>query len=264
MRYLCRCDAAPATRSPMIHADSSPDPVAASNVAAGARTILIIDDEPQIRRAVRNALQSVAGRFLEAASGKEGIDLAAAERPDLIVLDLALPDQHGIEVCREIRCWSDTPIVVLSALHLEHEKVALLNAGADDYVTKPFALREFEARVRAQLRRASAAAQTSILDPIELEGIRIDFERRSVTRKGEPIRLTPIEWRILTALRAQAGRTLTHQHIFAAVWGRPDGNPQLDLRVHITNLRRKIEPDPAIPRLVVTEPGVGYRFEPQR
>ena len=227
-----------------------------------ARTVLIIEDEPQIRRAVCNALRAVAERFIEAENAREGVDFAAAEQPDLVVLDLALPDQAGIEVCREIRRWSDVPIIVLSARHLEKDKVALFDAGADDYVTKPFALREFEARVRAQLRRATAADQRQGLAPVERDGVCVDVKRRAVTRAGNPIHLTPIEWRILSVLRGQVGRTLTHRQLFEAVWKREFGDPQLYLRVHITNLRRKLEPNPANPRFIVTEPGVGYRFDP--
>src|SRR5436309_331659 len=200
--------------------------------AVRARALLIIEDDPPIRRALRNALGDVAERLLEAATGKTGIDIAATERPDLVILDLGLPDLEGVAVCREIRSWSPVPIVVLSARHSDAEKVQLLNAGADDYITKPFSTAEFVARVRAVLRRA-----------------------------GTPIRLTPIEWDILRTLVANAGRTLTHQQIFEAVWGAAAGSPQQYLRVHITNLRRKIEARADRPELVVTEPGVGYRAE---
>jgi two-component system KDP operon response regulator KdpE len=223
-------------------------------------TILIIDDEPQIRRVVRNALAGDAVRVLEAATGKEGIDLAAAERPDLVVLDLGLPDAAGASVCREIRKWSSAPIVVLSARHSESEKVALLDAGADDYVTKPFSTAELQARVRAQLRRARTAPSAAGDAPLEADGLRIDTARRTVTRDGAEIHLTPTEWDLLRAFVAQAGRTLTHDQIFRAVWGRSPGDPQAYLRVHVANLRRKIERDPVRPSLILTEPGVGYRF----
>lgn len=240
---------------------SSAPGAAAPARASPAHAILIVDDEPQIRRAVRNALRGETARVLEAATGGEGVDLAASGEPDLIVLDLSLPDLPGIEVCREVRRWSDVPIVVLSARHLEQEKIALFEAGADDYVTKPFSIRELAARVRAHLRRTAVSTRRQVLDAVERGGVRIDVVRRSVTRAGEPVHLTPIEWRILSALRARAGRTLTHQQLFEAVWGRVHGNPQLYLRVHITNLRRKVEPNPTNPIFVVTEPGVGYRFE---
>jgi two-component system, OmpR family, KDP operon response regulator KdpE len=223
-------------------------------------TILVIDDEPQIRRVVRNALAGEGTRVLEAASGREGVDLAAAERPDLVVLDLGLPDLAGASVCREIRKWSSVPIVVLSARHSETEKVALLDAGADDYVTKPFSTAELQARVRAQLRRARAAPVAGDGGPLEVEGLRIDLGRRVLSRDGAEIHLTPTEWDLLRAFVAQAGRTLTHDQIFRAVWGRSPGDPQGYLRVHVANLRRKLERDPVRPALIVTEPGVGYRF----
>lgn len=239
----------------------SPGAVLPMPSAPRARAVLIIEDEPQIRRALRGALRDVTERVLEASTGAEGVDLAAAEQPDLIVLDLGLPDQPGLEVCREIRSWARMPIVVLSARHSEPEKVQLLNAGADDYITKPFGMYEFEARVRAQLRRAATSLGPT-LEVIRVEHVMIDPARRRVERGGEPVHLTPIEWKILRALISEGGRTLTHQQIFERVWGKAFGNPQQYLRVHITNLRRKIEPDPANPVLVVTEPGVGYRFEP--
>ncbi len=230
-------------------------------VALHARAILVIEDEVQIRRAVRNALQDVADRIIEASTGQAGIDVAAAERPQLVILDLGLPDIPGVAVCREIRRWAEMPILVLSARHAEEEKVQLLTVGADDYVTKPFSIPEFAARVRALLRRSRtpntlthAVLQTS-------DGLTIDFARRTLVRDGETIRLTPLEWEILSALAKASARTLTHQQIFDAVWGRNVGNPQQYLRVHITNLRRKIEKDSANPQLIMTEPGVGYRFE---
>jgi two-component system, OmpR family, KDP operon response regulator KdpE len=229
--------------------------------AVHARTLLVIEDEAQIRRAVRNALRETVDRVVEAATGSEGIDLAAAERPELVVLDLGLPDMPGVEVCREIRRWATMPIVVLSVRDAEQEKVLLLNAGADDYVTKPFSILEFTARVHAQLRRARTPGAPLGATLVTADGLTIDFTRRTVARDGEPIRLTPLEREILRALAREPGRTLTHQQIFDAVWGRQFGNPQQYLRVHITNLRRKIELDSSRPQVVVTEPGVGYRFE---
>ena len=231
----------------------------ASEPAVRARSILVIEDEPQIRRAIRNALRGLAERVVEAEGGGEGVDLAAAERPDLVVLDLGLPDLGGLDVCLEIRRWANMPIVVLSARHAEQEKVLLLNAGADDYVTKPFSPRELAARVRAQLRRGLAgAAPESVVAAGDLT---IDLARRAVRRAGRAIHLTPLEWDIVRTLVSQAGRTLTHQQIFDAVWRRQFGNPQQYLRVYITNLRRKIEADPTHPQLIITEPGVGYRIE---
>jgi two-component system KDP operon response regulator KdpE len=223
--------------------------------------ILVIDDEPQIRRALKHALQEEFERVIEAENGSQGIDLAATAQPDLIILDLGLPDLEGLEVCREIRRFAATPIIVLSARHAEQEKVSLLSAGADDYVTKPFSTRELVARVQAQLRRARAQHTIPSDVPLEAGDLTIDLARRALTRAGERVRLTPIEWNILRALVLAAGKTLTHRQIFDAVWGRGPGDPQQYLRVHITNLRRKIEPEPGAPRHLVTEPGVGYRFE---
>jgi two-component system KDP operon response regulator KdpE len=230
-----------------------------------ADLVLIIDDEPQIRRAVRDALREVTVRVDEAANGTSGVDAAASGRPDLVVLDLGLPDMAGVDVCREIRRRSAVPIIVLSARHSEHEKVDLLNAGADDYVTKPFSVLELAARARAQIRRAKTiAASANGTSPITVGGLLVDTVSRRVSREGVQIHLTPIEWQILSTLIASTGRTLTHQQIFDAVWGREFGSPQQYLRVHITNLRRKIELDPAAPQIIITEPGVGYRVDHPR
>lgn len=230
-----------------------------------ADMVLVIDDEPQIRRAVRDALREVTSRVDEAPTGTIGVDAATNGRPDLVVLDLGLPDMAGVDVCREIRLRSAVPIIVLSARHSEHEKVDLLNAGADDYVTKPFSVLELAARAKAQIRRAKTlAAAASTVGPMAIGGLMIDTVARKVSREGVQLHLTPIEWQILSTLLAAAGRTLTHQQIFDAVWGREFGSPQQYLRVHITNLRRKIEVDPAAPQLIITDPGVGYRAEVSR
>jgi two-component system KDP operon response regulator KdpE len=223
--------------------------------------ILVIDDEPQIRRVVRNAVEGAGlGQVVEAASGSEGIDAAAARRPSLVVLDLGLPDMAGASVCREIRKWSDVPIVVLSARHSESEKVALLDSGADDYVTKPFGTAELQARLRAQLRRARGGPRPGREGPVEIGGLAVDLARRVVKRGAEELHLTPTEWDLLRFFVGNAGRTLTHDQLFHAVWGRSPGDPQSYLRVHVANLRRKIEVDAVRPTLIVTEPGVGYRF----
>lgn len=225
-------------------------------------TVLVIDDEPQIRRVIRNALAAEDTRVLEAASGTEGIDTTAAERPDLVILDLGLADIPGASVCREIRKWSDVPIIVLSARHADTEKVELLDAGADDYITKPFSTSELQARVRAQLRRARTTPPGPGDSPIEVDGVTIDLAKPSLSRGGNVIHLTRIEWDLLRTLLRHAGRTLTHKQIFDAVWGSSSyGDAQQYLRVHIRSLRRKIESDPVRPKLIITEPGVGYRFE---
>jgi len=223
-------------------------------------TLLVIDDEPQIRRVVRNAFQETGARVLEAATGREGIDLAAAERPDLIILDLGLPDVVGFDVCREIRQWSAASILVLSARHSDDEKVRLLDAGADDYMTKPFSPPELQARTRALLRRAQGALPQGG-SRLEIGGLVLDLVARSLTRDGEPVHLTPTEWELLRALMTNAGRVLTHQHLFNQVWnGRQFGDAQQYLRVYVAHLRRKVEADSIRPRYLLTEPGVGYRF----
>lgn len=224
--------------------------------------VLVIDDEPQIRRVVRHALERDVARVIEASGGREGIDTAAAERPTLIVLDLGLPDISGVDVCRELRHWSSAPIVVLSARHSDREKVMLLDAGADDYVTKPFSTTEFQARVRAHLRRLHLTASAPADTPLKLDGLTIDLAKPALLKQGAAVHLTKTEWDVLRALIRHAGRTLTHRQIFTAVWGDSYGDAQQYLRVHIRSLRRKIEQDPVRPRLIVTEPGVGYRFEP--
>jgi two-component system KDP operon response regulator KdpE len=224
------------------------------------KTILVVDDEPQIRRVVNHALADDATRVLEAATAREGIDMAAAERPDLIVLDLGLPDGSGADVCREIRGWSQAPILVLSARHSDAEKIALFDAGSDDYVTKPFSSAELKARVRALLRRAAtrdAEGSTKIVR----DDLEIDLERRAVRLGGSPVHLTPIEWELLTALATHPGRVMTHQQLFTAVWrGRDHGDAQQYLRVYVAHLRRKLESDPVHPRFIFTIPAVGYRF----
>jgi two-component system KDP operon response regulator KdpE len=223
--------------------------------------VLVVDDEPQIRRVLRNVLAPENNRVIEAANGRDAIDLAAAERPALIVLDLGLPDTPGVEVVREIRSWSSAPIIVLSARHSDQEKVALLDAGADDYMTKPFSPGELQARVRAQLRRARLAPAAGPAQVITIGELVIDPVKPSLKKSDVAVHLTKTEWELLRTLLKHAGRTLTHQQLFRAVWGNSSGDMQQYLRVHIRSLRRKIEADPVRPQLIVTEPGVGYRFE---
>jgi len=250
-----------------------------SPVSNDVITALVIDDEPQIRRLVRNALHGDAAfvrvgveerdrapelRVIEAATGQEGIDRAAGEEPALVILDLGLPDMEGIEVCREIRRWSPATIIVLSARHTDTEKAALLDAGADDYVTKPFSSVELMARVRAQFRRARGAARPGQAagNPLTFGEITVDSPRRRVERQGAPIHLTPTEWALLRAFIAHPGQTLTHQQLFREVWGTASGDAQQYLRVYVGHLRRKLEADPVRPRYIHTDSGVGYRFEP--
>jgi len=222
---------------------------------------LVVDDEPHIRRALRNSLASDFDKVLEAGTASEAVDLAAAQRPDLIVLDLALPDRPGRWVCAEIRKWSTVPIIVLSAQHAEGEKIRLLDEGADDYVTKPFSPQELRARVRAQLRRARLSERPENEAVVQVGNLTIDLAARTVRRNGESVHLTPTEWELLRVFLRDAGKTLTHQQLFRAVWATSGGDPQQYLRVYVANLRRKLEPDAVRPRLIITEPGVGYRFE---
>ena len=224
-------------------------------------TVLVIDDEPQIRRILRSALQSPTTRVVEAENGEVGLERAATERPQLVVLDLGLPDMSGAAVCTALREWTRTPILVLSARHSDSEKVALLDAGADDYVTKPFSTDELQARVRALLRRAAQAETANATPKITSGDLVIDLVGRTLTVDGAYVRLTRTEWEVLRALATQAGRTLTHRQLFRQVWsGRSYGDAQQYLRVQVAHLRRKIERDVVRPRYILTEPGVGYRF----
>jgi two-component system KDP operon response regulator KdpE len=226
-----------------------------------ARPVLVIDDEAQIRKVVRSNFADAETRVLEAATGERGIAIAAAELPSLIILDLGLPDIPGIEVCKEIRKWSDTPILVLSARHSDLEKAELLNAGADDYVTKPFSTIELRARIKALLRRAERNSVESKEVRIESAKILIDLAKPALKRDGKEVHLTRIEWELLRTLLRNAGRTLTHQQIFNAVWANSFGDAQQYLRVHIRSLRKKLETDSVRPKIIITEPGVGYRIE---
>jgi len=224
------------------------------------QTALVIDDESQIRRAVSHALADDFAKVVEAANGVDGLDLAIHEKPALIVLDLGLPDVTGLWVCAEIRKSSDAIILVLSARHADQEKATLLDAGADDYVTKPFSTLELKARVRALLRRASSPRATAgtIIRHGELS---MDLEARTLLRDGALVHLTPTEWELVRVLMTNAGKTMTHRQLFAAVWpGRQYGDAQQYLRVHVANVRRKIESNALDPRYIFTEPGVGYRF----
>jgi two-component system KDP operon response regulator KdpE len=235
-----------------------------ASVSNDPRTVLVIEDEQKIRDIVREALSEPADTWLDAATGAEGLALAHSKDPDLIILDLGLPDVDGLDVCRQLRRITSAPIVVLSARHTEKDKVALLDAGADDYVTKPFGPSELQARVRAQLRRARMPVDSATDTPLVIGDLTVDLQRRTVTRGGKSVHLTPTEWSLLIALASNPGRTLTHDQLFHAVWGQSYGQPQQYLRVYITHLRKKIESEPYAPQCIVTEPGVGYRFEVDR
>ena len=221
--------------------------------------ILLVDDEASILRSLTPLLRSRGYAVTTAASGREALDVFHRERPDLLVLDLGLPDMEGIDVCRQVRNRSDTPILVLSARGTERDKVAALDEGADDYVTKPFGPEEFMARVRAALRR-SLGRQGQLHGRVRCADLTIDFDRRRVYRGDAEIRLTPKEFDLLTLLASHAGRVLTHRTILKAIWGLHSVEQPEVLRVLIGQLRKKIEPDPAHPRYLLTEPWVGYRF----
>ena len=229
-----------------------------TSVVAEHYRLLVIEDEVDIRRAVGAALREQHPSIIEAPTGHAGVEAVDASHPDLVILDLGLPDLDGLAVCERIRSMTAAPIIVLTARHGETDTVALLNAGADDYITKPFSTQELAARVSAQLRRARVPAVEH--EVIVSDGLSIDVHRRQAMRDGNAVRLTPIEWELLSVLVSDPGRVFTHQQLFTAVWKRAFGDARLYLRVHVTNLRRKIERNPADPRLIITEPGVGYRF----
>jgi len=220
--------------------------------------ILIIEDEPQIRRFLRTAIEAENCTVYEAATAARGLVEAGTRKPDLIILDLGLPDCDGVEVVRDIRGWSSLPILILSARVDESDKVAALDAGADDYLTKPFGVAELQARMRALLRRAVG---TQGGEPVVRFGdVEVDLANRSVTKAGSAVHLTPIEYRLLTQLIANAGRVLTHRQLLREVWGPSHVEDNHYLRVYMTGLRRKLEANPTMPRHIHTESGVGYRL----
>ncbi|HEY7849152.1 MAG TPA: response regulator transcription factor [Ktedonobacterales bacterium] len=229
--------------------------------ASGAR-VLVIDDEPEIGRAVRLGLRSADFTVESCATGAAGLERVAQWRPDVILLDLSLPDMDGVEVCRRLRAWTQTPIIVLSVRSREADKVAALEQGADDYLTKPFGMSELIARVRVALRHAAqtagpGGAAGALVRVGELE---LDLERRLVTVGGQPVHLTPTEYEVLKYMATHMGKVITHQMLLHAVWGPSYEAEAHYLRVFINQLRRKIEPDPSRPRYLITEPGIGYRL----
>lgn len=221
--------------------------------------VLIVDDEPQILRALQINLNARGYQTLPAADGASALDQAAKHVVDVVILDLGLPDMDGIDVIRGLRGWTDVPIIILSARHASDEKVDALDAGADDYVTKPFDLNELLARVRAATRRVGGAPESPTVETADFEISLID---KRVTRNGEAVRLTPIEWNILELLARNPGRLISQQQVLTHVWGPAYTKETQYLRVYIAQLRRKLEPDPAKPRYLLTEAGMGYRFEP--
>lgn len=224
--------------------------------------ILLVDDEPQITRVLRRGLLAQGYEVLTANDGDEALALFKEWQPHLVITDLSMPDLDGLELCRELRKLSAVPVIVLSVRGEERAKVEALDAGADDYITKPFGMDELAARVRAALRRASSAATPATADLIEIGDFRVDLGARSVTVGGRALHLTPKEYELLVHLLHHPNKVLTHRVLLAAVWGGDYTEQTEYLRVFISQLRKKIEPDPAKPQYILTEPWVGYRFNP--
>jgi len=225
--------------------------------AMSAEPLLIVDDSPQIRRALRAILVPQGFVVIDVRSGEEALDLIRKERVELILLDVNLPGMSGFETCSEIRRTTDIPVIMLTVRSSERDKVQAFDAGADDYIVKPFGAEELTARVRANLRRAGSDALPLFTSP----HLRVDFERRAVTAKGRTVHLTPKEFELLRQLVTNEGKTLTHRWLLQTVWGPDYGEEMESLRVLVNQLRRKIEPDPRKPRFILTDPWVGYRFE---
>jgi two-component system KDP operon response regulator KdpE len=219
--------------------------------------VLVVDDERQIRRFLRISLETNGYAVQECESGSAALSKAAQWRPDLIILDLGLPDMDGLDVLKRLREWTQTPVIVLSAREADQDKVSALDGGADDYLTKPFSTAELMARMRAALRHTLPNHDTPV---IEIGGLRIDLAHRAVTRDARPIKLTPTEFALLRLMARHAGKVLTHKQILREVWGPEYAEETHYLRVYFAQLRQKLEEDPALPRLLLTEPGVGYRF----
>ena len=230
-------------------------------MSAAAPKVLLIEDEKQIRRFVRAALEEEGCQVIEAETMAQGLIEAGSRKPDLLVLDLGLPDGNGVDLIRDLRGWSDVPILILSARSQENDKIDALDAGADDYLTKPFAVGELRARVRALLRRSyrNSEAATPV---IEFGDVAVDLSRRLVSRGGETVHLTPLEYRLLATLLGHPGRVLTQRNLLREIWGPSYVESSHYLRVYVGHLRQKLEVDPTQPQHFLTETGVGYRFQP--
>jgi two-component system KDP operon response regulator KdpE len=240
-----------------------PPPAPADRTSAPRQgpVVIVIEDEPDIRRFLRAALLSSGYRLVEATTGQEGLQAAETRQPDLIILDLGLPDMDGLDVIRRLREWTVVPIIVLSARGQETTKVAALDAGADDYIAKPFGVNELRARMRVSLRHAHRVGPGGSTPVFVTGDLQVDFGQRRVRVKGKEVHLTPIEYRLLTTLARHAGKVLTRNQLLTEVWGRAYADQAHYLHVHMAQLRRKLESDPARPRYLLTEPGVGYRLE---
>ena len=236
---------------------STSTPVPSVGKTMGAESILIVDDNPQIRRALRAILVPQGYTIVDARRGEEALELIRRERFGLILLDVNLPGMSGIETCKEIRRTTDIPVMIITVRDSERDKVQAFDAGADDYIVKPFGAEELGARVRATMRRSGTEESTSFVGP----DLQIDFERRTVSTTGRPVRLTPKEFELLRQFVIHRGKTLSHRWLLQAVWGPDYGEEMESLRVLINQLRKKIELNPRRPRYLITEPWVGYRFE---
>ncbi len=221
-------------------------------------TILVVDDEPQIREAIERSLRARGYEVAGAPDGSEALDLAATRSPDLVIMDLNMPVMDGLEATKRIRAWSSVPILVLSVRDEEDDKIGALDLGADDYLTKPFGTGELLARVRALLRRGETGEERPVR--FDVDGVSIDVREHRVVRDGQDVHLTRTEWALLDAFVAQPGKLLTHRWLLQQVWGDTYGDDVEVLRVFVSQLRRKIEPDPRRPQAIVTEPGIGYRW----
>jgi len=226
---------------------------------SGVATVLVVDDEPQIRRVMRATLSANGYVITEASTGEDAVEAVRKNKPDLILLDVNMPGMGGIEAAREIRASTDAPIIMLTVRNAERDKVAALDAGADDYVVKPFGIQELLARVRAALRRYEPDEE---VPPFISKNMTIDFDSREVTVRGTSVHLTPKEYDVLKHLVANQGKPLTHRRLLQSVWGPDYGEETENLRVVINQLRKKIEADPAKPQFILTEPWIGYRFQP--
>ena len=229
-------------------------------MSANTSTLVVIEDDPQIRRFLRTGLSTEPFRIFEAETGRAGLVEAATRKPDLVILDLGLPDLDGVEVVSELRQWYTRPIIILSARSSEQEKIKALDAGADDYLTKPFGIGELLARIRAALRRAARDAGVAAENSIEFGEVRVDLAARRVQRAGSDVHLTPNEYRLLAALVRHAGKVCTHRQLLADVWGPSHVEHGHYLRIYMAQLRHKLELDPTNPRFLRTEAGVGYRL----
>lgn len=223
-------------------------------------TIIIVEDEAQIRRFLRTALASEGYQVFEAETGKQGLTEAATRKPDLIILDLGLPDMDGVEVVKGVRSWSAVPVIILSARSQESDKISALDAGADDYLVKPFGVGELLARIRVALRHVSTSTDGEDEGVFKVDELQVDMIHRKITVSGTEVHLTPIEYRLLTVLVKHAGKVLTHQFLLKEVWGPNHVERAHYLRIYMGTLRHKLEKDPARPRFLLTEVGVGYRL----